>query len=72
MSTATATLPSMGKRKQQPDKSPQKPRKLVGIPPRIAAAMEEVAESRETTLTEMVKVACIDFLVKHDRWPPRS
>jgi hypothetical protein len=69
MGTATAKLASMGKRKQQPDKQPQKPRKLVGIPPRIAAAMEEIAESRETTLTEMVKAACIDFLVKFDRWP---
>lgn len=64
------TLTVMGKKK--PTTSDRhKPRRLVGISERICLALEQMGEDREATLTEMVKVACIDYLTRHDRWPPK-
>lgn len=47
-----------------------KPRKMVGVPTRIATVLEELGAERETNLTEMVKVACIHYLESLGKWPP--
>ncbi len=64
-----ATITGMPKPKQPADR--HKPRRLVGIPERICAALERMGEERETSLTEMVKAACIHFLTEQGRWPPK-
>ena len=65
-----ATLVGMSKKKQPPPEDRHKPRRLVGVPERVCAALEAMGGDREATLTEMVKVACIYFLEQHGRWPP--
>lgn len=64
-----ATLTVMGKKKATTGDR-HKPRRLVGLTPRIAAALEELAESRDTNLTEVVKTACIAYLESLGKWPP--
>lgn len=64
-----ATLARMGKKKPTANDR-HKPRRLVGIPERVCAALEQMGVDREATLTEMVKAGLIYFLEKHDRWPP--
>lgn len=49
-----------------------KPRRLVGIFERIALALEQIGANREATLTEMVRVACIEYLERRKAWPPKS
>ena len=63
----TATLQGRGKKKTTGDR--HKPRRLIGIPTRVCAALEEFGKVKEASLSEMVKVACIFFLEHHNRWP---
>lgn len=60
----------MGKKKVSTDR--HKPRKLVGISARICHVLEELGKDREATLTEMVKVACIEYLSRLGVWPPKD
>lgn len=64
-----STIKVMGKKKPGSDR--HKPRKLVGIPLRVCAALKSMGEQREASLAEMVKVACIEYLERNNRWPPR-
>jgi hypothetical protein len=65
----SATLVVMGKKKPSTGDR-HKPRRLVGIPERICLVLEAMGESRETSLTEMVKAALIDYLERQGQWPP--
>ena len=47
-----------------------KPRRMVGVPERICAALERMGERKEASLAEMVKNACLFFLEHHNEWPP--
>lgn len=47
-----------------------KPRRMVGVPERVCAALERMGKTREATLAEMVKNACIFFLEHNNQWPP--
>lgn len=64
-----ATIATMSKKKPKGGK--HKPRRMVGLPRRIAEPLEEVADARETNVTELVKLACIEFLERLNRWPPK-
>lgn len=55
---------------KQPPKDQHKPRRMVGVPERIAAVLDEMGKEREASLTEMVKYACLHFLEVNNRWPP--
>jgi hypothetical protein len=66
-----ATLNRMGKKKQPPGDR-HKPRRLVGVSERICLALEELGAIREAKLTEMVRIACIEYLEKHNSWPPKK
>lgn len=72
MKHAVANMALMAKKNRPTGNSQQKPRRLVGLPPRIVEALEKLAKSRETTITEMVKAACLDYLTRLDLWPPKS
>lgn len=47
------------------------PRRMVGIPEPIAAALERIGDRRMTNVTEMVKLACIEYLTRENEWPPK-
>lgn len=66
-----ATLNLMSNKKK-PHGDRHKPRRMVGIPERVAAALEEVAKEREASLAEIVKYACLFFLEDLKRWPPTA
>lgn len=70
-----ATMMLMSKDKKPPKTATSdrhKPRRLVAVPERVAAALLRIGERHEAGLTEMVKRACIEFLEKHSEWPPKS
>ena len=64
----SATVASMSKKK--PTGGKHKPRRMVGLPERLAAVLEKLADERATTVTEVVKAACVDHLTRIGRWPP--
>lgn len=63
-----ATVVDMATNKSTGDR--HKPRRMVGVPERIAAELERMAAEREASLAEMVKNACLFFLEHNNRWPP--
>ena len=65
-----ATLDSMSKPKPRPGGKHKSPRRMVGIPEPIAAALERIGDRRMTNVTEMVKLACVEFLTRAGEWPP--
>lgn len=66
----TATIHPMSSKK--PGRDRHKPRRMVGVPERVCAALEQVGREREASLAEMVKNACIHFLESLNRWPPNK
>lgn len=64
----SATMTRMPKTPKKNDR--HKPRRMVGVPERVCTALEEEGQTREASLAEMVKVACIFFLESKGRWPP--
>lgn len=64
----TATVSRMAAKTPKSDR--HKPRRMVGVPERVCAALEAMGKEREATLAEMVKNACIHFLEANNRWPP--
>jgi hypothetical protein len=69
----SATLVGMSKQKPKPARASGKhklPRRMVGLPEPIAAALEQIGERRMTNVTEMVKLACIEYLTREGAWPP--
>lgn len=60
------TMPDVAKNKN-PDR--HKPRRMVGIPEALAAALEAMATEQFNTLAEQVKIAVREYLEKHDRLP---
>lgn len=64
------TLAGMSKKKPAADR--HKPRRMVGVPERVCAALETMGDDREASLAEMVKIACIEYLEKNNRWPPAT
>ncbi len=73
LSTATVEpiVSHMGKNKDR-SADRHKPRRMVGIPHRVAIALEAIGKNREATLSEMVKVACIAYLESQGVWPPNG
>lgn len=65
-----ATMSVMSKKKPASDR--HKPRRMVGVPERVCAALEQMGKDREASLAEMVKVACIEYLERNNRWPPKG
>ena len=57
---------------KRPTGGKHKPRRMVGIPARIAIALEQLAERRATNLTEYVKSLCVTHLTEQGMWPPPS
>jgi hypothetical protein len=62
----------VGMNKKKPAKDRHKPRRMVGVPERVCAALERMGADRESSLAEMVKTACIEYLEKNGRWPPTA
>lgn len=61
----------------QPKRTPGTPdranmRRLVGLPERVCLALDPIAEYHCTTLTEVVKNACLEYLVAKGLWPPKE
>jgi 5-methylcytosine-specific restriction endonuclease McrA len=46
--------------------------RIVTLPERVAAALADLAEHQCNTLQNVVKDACVAYLMKLDRWPPKS
>lgn len=63
-----STLDVMSKPKPSADR--HKPRRMVGIPERLAVALEKAGEARLMNLTDVVREACLDYLTKLGAWPP--
>jgi hypothetical protein len=61
----------MSKPKPRPSGKHKLPRRMVGIPEPIAAALERIGDRRMTNVTEMVKLACIEYLTREGEWPPK-
>lgn len=64
------TLVDMPKKKPAADR--HKPRRMVGVPERICAAFESLTEQRQASLSELVKIACLDWLERQGAWPPKK
>lgn len=65
----TTTL--VGMSKQKPTGGKHKPRRMVGIPEKLAVVLEKLGESRMQNLTELVKTVCVEYLTRLDLWPPK-
>lgn len=72
MRATGATMMTMSKQKK-PTGGKHKPRRMVGLPARIAALMNELAEENAMKLTEYVKSVCVEHLKAKGRWatPPK-
>lgn len=66
-----ATMASMSKQKK-PSGGKHKPRRMVGLPEKVAAPLEALASETATTLTEYVKLVCVEHLKAKGRWNPSS
>jgi len=55
---------------KKPQADRHKPRRMVGVPERICAVLDQMGAEREASLAEMVKNACLFFLEQNNRWPP--
>lgn len=60
----------MAKKKKEEDR--HKPSRMVRIPERMALALEELAETRENTLTDEVRTAVREYLERNDLWPKKG
>lgn len=63
-------MPLMAKKKTESDR--HKPRELVGIPKTVAVALRAWGETDCLTLTDVVKMACIEFAKSKGIWPPKD
>lgn len=63
-------MPLMAKKKADADR--HKPRELVGIPKPLAATLRTWGEADYLTLTDVVKMACIEFAKARGIWPPKD
>jgi hypothetical protein len=61
-------MPIMAKKKSDNDR--HKPREMVGIPKTLAAALRKWGEADCFNLTDVVKMACIEFAKSRGFWPP--
>ena len=66
----SATVASMSKKK--PTSGQHKPRRMVGLPEKLAAVLERVGEQRMQTVTEVVKSICVEYLTRLELWPPKG
>lgn len=62
-----ATMPLMATKPKQADK--HKPSRMVRIPEAMACALEQIADEQFNSLTEQVKIACREYLERHNRMP---
>jgi len=67
---AEATLDAMASTNPKNDR--HKPRRMVGIPEPLAAALEQLANEQFNSLTDQVKTACREYLDRQGRLPKPS
>ena len=61
---------TMSKPKRKTTSGPHKPRVMVGIPTRIAAALrDEAKQDGMPTLAELVRHISVEFLKGRGKWP---
>lgn len=63
-------MPLMAKKKTELDR--HKPRELVGIPKALAEALRRWGEPDCLKLTDVVKMACVEFAKSRGIWPPKE
>lgn len=61
----------MAKSKGKPpeDNDRHKPRDLVGIPKALGKVLRDYGESEFMTLTDVVRLACVEFAKSRGLWP---
>lgn len=63
----------MAKSKKPPeDNDRHKPRDLVGIPKQLGAVLRAYGESECMNLTDVVRMACVEFAKSRGIWPPKD